>query len=165
VESFSRDEQWNPKIRVQANWGKTGKVQTQYRKTETVKTDGLVDQDRRQVTQTKNDDFTLRYSFSAPQGLKLPFLGSVKLQSNVRTSLGFRRSMSRNFTEVLDEIGTVTEILINRDTEDVTITPTLGYDFSQVIGNLSASYNSHKDRKSGTTRTTINLKLSIQLDF
>ena len=62
-------------------------------------------------------------------------------------------------------IGNVTEILINRDTEDITITPTLGYDFSQVIGNLSASYNSHKDRKSGTTRITINLKLSVQLDF
>jgi len=165
LESVTREEQWNPKIRIQANWGKTGKVQTQYSKTENIKTDKLVGQDRRQVTQSKNDNFTLRYSFSAPQGLKLPFLGGVKLQSNVRTSLGFRRSLSRNFTEVLDELGNVTEILVNRDTEDITITPTLGYDFSQLIGNLSASYNSHKDRKSGTTRVTITMKLSVQLDF
>lgn len=165
IESITREERWNPKIRIQANWGRTGKVQTQYSKTETIKTDELVGQDRRQVTQSKDDDFTLRYSFSAPGGLKIPFLSKVKLQSNVRTSLGFRRRLSRNFTEVLDNLGKVAEILINRDTEDITVTPTLGYDFAQVIGNISASYNSHKDRKSGTTRITITMKLSVQLDF
>ena len=163
LESETRDEQWNPKIRIQANWGRTGKVQTQYRKTETVKTDELKGQDRRQVTQNKDDDFTLRYSFSAPGGLKIPFLSKVKLQSNVRTSLGFRRRLSRSFTEITNDPDA--EPLINRDTEDITITPTLGYDFAQVIGSLSASYNSHKDRKSGTTRTTITMKLSVQLDF
>jgi len=163
LESETREEQWNPKIRIQANWGRTGKVQTQYRKTESVKTDELKGQDRRQVTQSRDVDFTLRYSFSAPGGLKIPFLSKVKLQSNVRTSLGFRRRLSRSFTEITNDPDA--EPLINRDTEDITFTPTLGYDFAQVIGNISASYNSHKDRKSGTTRTTITMKLSVQLDF
>ncbi|HLA38856.1 MAG TPA: hypothetical protein VJ417_02615, partial [Candidatus Glassbacteria bacterium] len=162
IESITREEQWNPMYRVQANWGKTGNVRTRYQKTNTTKTDELTDQNRRQVTVDDDDNFNLTYSFSAPQGL--PFI-KLKLKSNVRSSLDLRRRISRNYTEVLGDKGNVNETLLNRDTEDITITPTLGYDFAQVIGNLSASYNAHKDRKSGTTRITITMKLSIQLDF
>ena len=162
IESITREEQWNPKYRVAANWGKSGNVRTRYQKTSSIKTDELTDQNKRQVTVDDDDNINLTYSFSAPQGL--PFI-KIKFKSNVRTSLDLRRRISRNYTEVLGERGNVHEVLLNRDTEDITITPTLGYDFAQVIGNLSAGYNSHKDRKSGTTRITINLKLSIQLDF
>jgi hypothetical protein len=83
----------------------------------------------------------------------------------VRSSLELRRRISRNITEVLNAIDPKDRLKINRDTEDITITPTLGYDFAQVIGNLSASFNSHKDRKTGITRITITMKVSVQLDF
>jgi hypothetical protein len=165
IDSETRDEQWSPKIRISANLGRTGGVRTRFQSNATVKTDILADQGRRQVTESNDDSFNLQYSFSAPNGLNLPLIRRFKFKSNVRTSVDLRRRISRNFTQVIGTMGEVSEILINRDTEDITITPTLGYDFSQVIGNLSASYNSHKDRKSGTTRITINLKLSIQLDF
>ncbi|MBW7997261.1 MAG: hypothetical protein FVQ81_11965 [Candidatus Glassbacteria bacterium] len=166
IDSESREEQWNPKYRVTANLGKTGSVRTRYQRTASIKTDILAEQDRRQITVSNDDNFNLTYSFSAPNGINFPILRRFKLKSNVRTSIDLRRRVSRNFTEVIDKnTGEVTEILINRDTEDITITPTLGYDFSQVIGNLSASYSSHKDRKSGTTRITITMKMSIRLDF
>ncbi len=165
IDSESREEQWNPKYRFTANLGRTGGVRTRYQSNSSVKTDILSDQGRRQVTESNDDSFNLQYSFSAPNGLNLPLIKRFKFKSNVRTSVDLRRRISRNFTQVMGNMGDITEILINRDTEDITITPTLGYDFSQVIGNISASYNSHKDRKSGTTRITITMKLSIQLDF
>ncbi len=165
IDSENREEQWNPKYRISANLGRTGGVRTRYQSTSSVKTDILSDQGRRQVQESNDDSFNLQYSFSAPNGINVPFLKRFKFKSNVRTSIDLRRRISRNYTEVLGDKGNVTEILINRDTENITITPTLGYDFSQVIGNLSASYNSHKDRKSGTTRITITMKMSIQLDF
>ena len=166
LESQSTEEQWNPKYRVQAQWGKTGSIRTQYQRNASTRTDQLPDQNRRQITESSDDKFNLQYSFSAPHGIKLPFLGGLKLQSNVRTSLDLSRAMTRNFTEVLGEKGNVNaEPLINQDTEDITVTPTLGYDFSQVVGSLSASYNAHKDRKTGTTRFTITMKLSLTLDF
>ncbi|MEA1997492.1 MAG: hypothetical protein U9N45_07620, partial [Gemmatimonadota bacterium] len=165
LESQTREERWNPKYRVTTDLGSTGKVRTRYQKNSSVKTDELVGQNRRAITESEDESFNLQYSFSAPRGLRLPFLKNLKLKSNVRTSLDVRRRISRNMTEVFDELGNVVDVKINRDVEDISLTPTLSYDFAQVIGNLSASYTSHKDRKTGTTRITINMKVSVQLDF
>ncbi len=162
IDSEYREEQWSPKYRLTANLGSTGGVRTRYQSNASIKTDILSDQGRHQITESNDDSFNLQYSFSAPNGLNLPLIRRFKFKSNVRTSIDLRRRVSRNFTMVLDDPD---NLLINRDTEDITITPTLGYDFSQVVGNLSASYNSHKDRKSGTTRITITMKMSVQLDF
>jgi len=165
IESLTREERWNPKLRLRADLGKTGKIRTTYTKNASVKRDELVDQNRRAIEESSDESVNIQYSFAAPHGISLPFLRGIKLKSNVRTSLDLRRSFSRNITEVLNAIKEEDRIKINRDTEDITITPTLSYDFAQVVGNLSASYNSHKDRKSGTTRITITMKVSIQLDF
>jgi len=165
IESITREENWNPKYRVAAYLGKSGKVMARYQKTASVKRDELTDQNRRAIDESDDDNFTMQYSFSAPHGISLPFLRGLKFQSNVRSSLELRRRISRNITEVLNAIDPKDRLKINRDTEDITITPTLGYDFAQVIGNLSASFNSHKDRKTGITRITITMKVSVQLDF
>jgi len=165
LEVLSREERWNPKARVAANWGKSGNVRTLYTKTSSIKTEDLLDQSRRALTVSDEDAFNLQYSFSAPRGINLPLLRALKIQSNVRTQLDVRKRISQNLTQVLDSFGEVSNEIINRDTEDLTLTPTLSYDFAQVIGSLSASYNTNKDRKNGTTRVTIMMKMSVTLDF
>jgi len=165
LEVMSREERWNPKARVAANWGKSGSIRTLYTKSSSIKRDELLDQSRRALTVSDEDAFNLQYSFSAPHGINLPLLRALKIQSNVRTALDVRKRISQNLTQVLSEVGEVEDEIINRDTEDLTITPTLSYDFAQVIGSLSASYNTNKDRKNGTTRVTIMMKMSVTLDF
>lgn len=165
LEVLSREERWNPKVRLAANWGKTGNIRTLYTKNGSVRRNELIDQNRRSVVVSDDDAFNVQYSFSAPQGINLPFLRGIRLQSNVRTSLDVRQRLSQDLTHVLNNLGEVQNVIINRDTEDFSITPTLSYDFAQVIGSLSASYNTYKDRKNGTTRVTIMMRMSVTLDF
>ncbi|MBN2288125.1 MAG: cell surface protein SprA [Candidatus Glassbacteria bacterium] len=172
VETITREENWRPKYRVSADWGRTGTIRTRYTKNESYKRDFLLETNKFSITENSDDNFNLQYSFSAPHGISLPFLKGIKLQSNVRTSIDLSRRINRTYTQVLDELGKVAlddkglpQEIINRDTEDISITPTLSYDFAQVIGSLSASYNSMKDRKNGTTRVTISMKVTVQLDF
>lgn len=165
IEVITREERWNPKVRLAANWGRTGNVRTLYTKNESVKRNELIDQNRRSITVSDDDALNLQYSFSAPQGFNVPLLRRLKLASNMRTSIDLRQRLSQDLTQVLNNVGEVSEEIINRDTEDLTVTPTLSYDFAQVIGSLSASYNTHKDRKNGTTRVTIMMKVSVTLDF
>ncbi len=172
IGTTTREEDWRPKYRVTADWGRTGAVRTRYTKNESFKRDYLIETNKYSINETSDDDFNLQYSFSAPQGISLPFLKGIKLQSNVRTSLSLRRRINRTYTQILDALGQVAldeegepQEIINRDTEDISVTPTLSYDFAQVVGSLSASYNSLKDRKNGTTRVTISLKVTVQLDF
>ncbi|MEA2063580.1 MAG: hypothetical protein U9P14_07790, partial [Gemmatimonadota bacterium] len=172
VETITREENWRPKYRVRANWGRTGTIRTTYTKNESYKRDYLVDTNKNSITQSSDDRFNLQYSFSAPHGISLPFLKNLKLKSNIRTSIDVSRRKNRTYTQTLDlegnvkidEDGEPMEI-DNRHTEDISITPTLSYDFAQVIGSLSASYNSVKDRKNNTTRVTISMKVTVTLDF
>jgi len=171
IETTTREENWRPKYRVTADWGRAGTIRTRYTKNESYKRDFLIETNKNSITESSDDDFNLQYSFSAPHGISLPFLKGLKLQSNVRTSIALRRRRNRTYTEVLDAFGNVAmkdgkpDIIVNRDTEDISITPTLSYDFAQVIGSISASYNSMKDRKNATTRVTISMKVTVQLDF
>jgi Motility related/secretion protein len=172
IETVTREENWRPKYRISADWGRTGSVRTRYTKNESYKRDYLVETNKYSITESSDDNFNLQYSFSAPHGISLPFLKGIKLQSNVRTSLDLSRRKNRTYTQVLNESGEVDIdekgeplVIINRDTEDIQITPTMSYDFAQVVGSLSASFNSLKDRKNGTTRITISMKVTVQLDF
>ena len=165
IEAWTREENWRPLIRVNASWGATGNIRTVYTKNSGITREWKVETNQNQMSETNDNSFNLQYSFSAPNGIRLPFLKSIKLQSNVRTSLDVQQKNNRVYVQTLDDFGNVEDEVSSRDTEELSVTPTLSYDFAQVIGSLSARYNTLKDKKNGTKRTTISMTVKIQLDF
>ena len=165
IEAWTREENWRPLIRVNASWGSTGNIRTVFTKNSGITREWAVETNNYSISETDDNSFNLQYSFSAPNGIRLPFLKSIKLQSNVRTSLDVQKKKNRVYVQKLDDVGQVLDEVASRDTEELSVTPTLSYDFAQVIGSLSARYNTLKDKKNGTKRTTISMTVKIQLDF
>jgi hypothetical protein len=88
-----------------------------------------------------NIKVSLSYSFSAPQGLKLPFLKRVKFDSQLSLSL----DVSINNTK--SESVTNGRKSVDSDRKNITIEPKLSYQFSRAItGGLRARWNDSDDR-------------------
>jgi hypothetical protein len=101
------------------------------------------------------------YSFSAPKGMKLPFLKKIKFQSNLNLGLGI--SIKHNQTKSsVGEQG----FNISADTKEFSLTPSAGYSFSsQVTGGLSGRWLDTTNKISGEKSHTRELSIWAQVTF
>jgi hypothetical protein len=101
------------------------------------------------------------YSFSAPKGMKLPFLKKIKFQSNLNLGLGI--SIKRNQTK--SSVGQQ-GFNISADTKEFSLTPSAGYSFSsQVTGGLSGLWLDTTNKISGEKSHTRQLSIWAQVTF
>lgn len=88
-----------------------------------------------------NIKVTISYSFSAPKGLKLPFLKRVKFDSQLSVSMDVSISNAKS------ESVTNGRKSVDADRKNITIEPTLSYQFSRAItGGLRARWNDSDDK-------------------
>jgi hypothetical protein len=107
---------------------------------------------------------TLSYSFSAPGGLKLPFLGNrIKFKSNLDLSL--TGSYNSAFSELVTE-GSDKPPRTNADSESFSITSKANYNFSKsVTGGMLVEFGQNKDKQRGRTGRDINVEFDVLFKF
>jgi len=99
-------------------------------------------QNDRQVDRSDNSlKFNITYSFTAPQGLKIPLLKSVKFNSQLSITLDITISNSKS------ETLTNGRRTVDINQKNTTIEPKLSYQFSRAItGGLRARWNDSDDK-------------------
>lgn len=103
---------------------------------------------------------TSQYSFSAPGGIGLPFLGKLKFKSQAQIGVDVR------FNSTFSEAGTEGQkIAKGRDATDFAVSPTIGYQFSpQIKGGLTARWQDSRDA-SNTKSHTRELRMWAEIRF
>jgi hypothetical protein len=114
---------------------------------------------------TGSTSLSLKYRFSAPQGLKLPFFGQkLRFQSNMDCSLTLKTS-SRLSRTALDEAGLVIADPTSA-VKDFSVTGDATYSFSRsVSGGLQVSFAQSRDEKRDQVRRTIGVHLTAEFKF
>ncbi len=101
------------------------------------------------------------YSFSAPKGMKIPFLKKIKFQSNLNLGLGISIKHDQTKSSVGQQ-----GFNISADTKEFSLTPSAGYSFSsQVTGGLSGRWLDTTNKISGEKSHTRELSVWVQVTF
>ncbi|GAB4318975.1 MAG: hypothetical protein Kow0074_08510 [Candidatus Zixiibacteriota bacterium] len=106
--------------------------------------------------------FTLDYSFRSPGGIPLPFLRSIRINSQMSLSL----SVSHRSSETLTMEAGTGKLVPTTTTSELTIQPRANYSFSsRVKGGLSAQWTDSEDDSRGALRKTHIRELGIWAEF
>jgi hypothetical protein len=109
----------------------------------------------------QNLSFNLGYSFSAPNGLRIPGLKKFKFTSDLSLNWGLTYGSSRAATKGLDEQTVVTD-----DSRDIGTTLSLSYRFSRSIeSGLSGGYSTRNNIQRGITTSTTDLNFWVLFKF
>ncbi|MCK4404162.1 MAG: hypothetical protein KAW02_03640, partial [candidate division Zixibacteria bacterium] len=101
------------------------------------------------------------YSFSAPHGIKLPFLKRIKFKSTLSLSL----RISKTFRKTKSSVGGK-PFNITGDSDRLSISSTAGYSFSsQVTGGFNAKWADTNDKKTRRKTHTRELGIWMQIRF
>jgi hypothetical protein len=109
---------------------------------------------------TTSVNFSLRHSFSAPQGMYIPLAGrTLKFKSSLTFSLDI------SYESRLDKTPTANN-RVDADTRKFGITPKASYSFSKnITGSANARFEQMTDRKLGQTWRTIGVSASVIIRF
>jgi hypothetical protein len=100
----------------------------------------------------------ISYTFSAPKGIRLPFLGGLKFSSNMAMNLGVSYNRTSNFYNVLTQ-----------PTNDVSVISGnlgLSYNFSySVTGGANIDYSQNKEHNSAQDTRRIGMNFWVNVNF
>jgi len=104
---------------------------------------------------------TNSYSFSAPRGIKLPFLRRIKFNSNLSLSLGVSKGSQQTRSSVGGNPYNLTV-----DKNNFSLITSAGYSFStQVTGGLSMNWADTNDKKTKRKTHSRDVGIWMQLSF
>ncbi len=138
---------FNPIVGWQANWvrGITTSTSITYSQTDAAQYVGNYINPTRSVNRGGN--FSIGYTFSAPRGLKLPFLQGIKFTSNLTTSLNFNYTRNTNYAASQENPNVLDMENPTSDGESSTLGISMDYNFSSSItGGANFNYTSNRDR-------------------
>ncbi|MCA9753411.1 MAG: hypothetical protein KC591_14550, partial [Gemmatimonadetes bacterium] len=118
----------------------------------------------RNETQTSNTQLTARYSFRAPQGIKL--LGKrLRFQSDLTLNLDIARGLTESNTRTIRE-GIETSTVVGNSRRTFSVKPRATYNFSRTItGSLDLQYNRNSDLKTGRKETIVSVAVEALIKF
>ncbi|KPJ53957.1 hypothetical protein AMJ39_02455 [candidate division TA06 bacterium DG_24] len=160
VNSFS------PLIAWQARWrqGIGTNLSTNYTRTEVENVNTMTQISSVSQEETRNIRLTANYSFSAPGGLRLPFVRNrLRFTSNLDFSL-----MASYSTQVRTRVqkGLAAAPVIEVDINTLSIVPQASYNFSSsVVGGLSGEYTRRRDNQADRTFKTIEVRVFVEFKF
>lgn len=140
--SASKDVRFTPLMGISMNW--RGNISTQVKMDHSQRTTEQPSSATRSTTRGTDDDITfgLRYSFSAPGGIRLPLLSGIRLKSTMNLTLA--ASYGKATAEAAVN-GGIYQLTSERTT--MTVQPQVGYSFSQTLtGGLRARWQDTDDR-------------------
>jgi hypothetical protein len=104
---------------------------------------------------------TSSYSFSAPQGIKVPFLSNIKFQSNLSLSLDIIKKDSKQKSSVQGQ-----PFNVKANSTQFSLGLRGGYSFSSnVNGGLILGWTDSHDKKTGAKRHTREVGIWIEFKF
>ena len=104
--------------------------------------------------------FTTRYSFSSPSGISIPLFGKLRFKSTVEITLDIK--YNSNITETNSGDG----FRKSTDKSDISISPVLGYNFSQQIkGGLKINWQDTQDNYSGRRSHVREVQIWTEIRF
>ena len=122
------------------------------------------DEKERQSVTTATDKTiqgNIKYSFSAPTGIKIPLLRSVSFKNELTLSIDGSYSLKDQYTET-PSTGKVPE----RSSSDISFRTNASYIFSRGIdGGLTARYNLNSNKKDGKQTRTIEINIWVKFTF
>ncbi len=112
----------------------------------------------------KGVSFNISYSFSAPGGLRLPFLGSkIRFKSNL--DLSGTGSYTSTYSELATE-GSNRPPRTNVDSEAFRLSSKASYNFSKsVSGGMLVEFGQNRDKQRGRTGRDINVEFDVLFKF
>jgi len=159
--SESESKDYSPLLAWTARWKKN--VSTTLKTTKVFSEQKIF---RGSATTTRREEqtysFNIGYSFSSPQGIRIPLLGRrIKFTSNLNLSLDVstRQNVERT---ALQGLG----FNVKADTKELRVQPTASYSFSKnVTGGLNAVWMNSDDRKTNQKRRVRELGFWTELRF
>jgi hypothetical protein len=158
--SESESKDFSPLLAWTARWKKN--VSTTLKTTRVFSEQKIF---RGSATTTKREEktysFNISYSFSSPQGIRLPLLGRIKFTSNLNLALDISTRQNVEKT-ALQGMG----FNVKADTKELRVQPTASYSFSKnVSGGLNAVWMNSDDRKTNQKRRVRELGFWTELRF
>ncbi|UCG43230.1 MAG: hypothetical protein JSU73_01035, partial [candidate division WOR-3 bacterium] len=166
-QTVSKSDDFNPLVSWQTTWRKrvSSTVSANYTFTDVTVYLGETEGDR-SVTNTigRGANFSLTYAFSAPGGLRIPFLRTVRFSSDLRLTWSLKLSESKATAAVWTRGEEKGEPTKNRDDSSWSTDLAASYSFSRTVeAGLNFGYGDSRDRiGENKTRTT---KLDVWVLF
>jgi hypothetical protein len=138
----SDDIRLNPLIGLSLNW--RGNISTQFKLDKTFRETGQPSSATASRTKSEDDGVqaSIRYAFSAPGGIKLPFLRGLRLSSTLNLTASVSWTRSRSWQKVGNG---GFELRSERST--FSVAPQAGYSFSQTLtGGFRARWQDTNDK-------------------
>ncbi|MCK4225010.1 MAG: cell surface protein SprA, partial [candidate division Zixibacteria bacterium] len=164
-ETFSKkiSENFSPLASISMSW-KNG-IRTSVKITRKITTDQNLRRYAGNQSVTKNYSNSIvignRYSFSAPHGIKLPFLRKIKFKSTLSLSLNISKTSRMTKSSVGGNPFNVTA-----DRDQLSIASNAGYSFSsKVTGGFNAKWADTNDKKTRRKTHIRELGLWMQISF
>lgn len=156
---------FSPFLSWQARWRKGigTNISTSYSKSEIENLNTMTSLSTLSEEETKSVRLTANYSFSAPGGLRLPFMQSrLRFTSNLDISLtGSYSTQLRTRRQGVSGVP-ITEMDINT----LSLVPQASYNFSSsVVGGLSGEYTRRRDNQADRTLKTIEVRIFVEFKF
>ena len=161
--SRNTDKRFSPLVYFNCNW-KNG-IKTTINITKSIREN----RDLRQKGGSQNISIgyettykiTSSYSFSAPQGVKIPFLSKIKFQSNLSLSLDLIKKDSKQKSSVQGQ-----PFNVKANSTQFSLGLRGGYSFSSnVNGGLMLGWTDSHDKKTGAKRHTREVGIWIEFKF
>jgi hypothetical protein len=155
----TRKSEWLPLVGWDATWANGVRTTFNIRHSRS-QNDNLTGTGSTQESRTSSISFSLRHSFSAPQGMYIPLAGrTLKFKSNLTLSFDVNYESRLQTTPTADN-------RVDADSRKFGITPKASYSFSKSItGSANARFEQTTDRKLGQTWRTIGISVSVLIRF
>ncbi len=151
--------EWVPLLGWDATWQNGVRTTFNLRRS-TTETENLQGTRSLQRNRTTSIDFSVRHSFSAPQGMYIPLAGrTLRFKSNLTFSLDVSYETVMGTTPTSNN-------RVDRNTRKFAILPRATYSFSKSItGSANITFRQESDRKLGQTYRTIGMSASVLIRF
>lgn len=161
--SKTTDKRFSPLVNFSCNWKNGIKSTFNINKTITEKKDLKQRGGSQSVSISYETTYKISssYSFSAPQGIKFPFLRKLKFQSNMNISLDLTKKSSKHKSSVQGQ-----PFNVKGNSSQFSLGLRGGYSFSsQVKGGLMLGWMDSHDKKTGAKRHTREVGIWIEFRF
>jgi hypothetical protein len=150
-----------PLLSWQANWRKSFTTSLSYHHVTANETNNIQNVERTDLKQTVRGNAS--FSFTAPTGLKIPFIGS-RIRFDNKLTTGLEISYLRDLSTSYNVVSGLKDKPVNKYT--LRFTPTMSYDFNRNIkGGLSGKYDITNNKRDNEVMKIFEINAWVEIKF
>jgi len=157
LDSDSRTIRFSPLLSWMANWVRGISTTTDINYSETKSNQYSVINPVPSRSLSRGGAFSLAYSFSAPRGINLPFMGGIKFASNLAVSLSINYTRNTSYSS---------EPQPTNDTSIYGVNVGVSYNFStSITGGANFDYSQNKEANSNMDSKSVGVNIWTNINF